>query len=64
MGEMIHLVMRQRREMLPLCGVWNSGSTIAQAEPPSSAPGRNRTYDLLIRSQLLYPLSYRGPVID
>ncbi len=26
----------------------------------SGAPGRTRTYDQLIKSQLLYQLSYRG----
>src|ERR1700726_704585 len=30
------------------------------AEPPNSAPGRNRTGDLALRRHSLYPLSYRG----
>ena len=35
----------------------------AKSLPCKDAPSRTRTYNLLIKSQLLYQLSYRGVVL-
>src|SRR5690606_15767801 len=41
-------------------GLWTAAG-YARQSLRSGTPGRNRTVDLLIRNQLLYPLSYGGP---
>ena len=38
----------------------DAGNGLEESKNQWRAPGRNRTYDQLLRRQLLYPLSYRG----
>ena len=46
----------------PTTGFGDQRSVQAELHPSGKcAPGRNRTPDALLRTEALYPLSYRGP---